>query len=392
MYHRSFRPRGSFNRFNRFGKLPSINTVHSYIKRASSQPQIKVEQAEISLKFQDFMIHEKLKQNIGNRGYGNLTPIQHQAIPAVLAGKDVIGIANTGTGKTAVFLVPLIEFIMKDPSYRALIITPTRELAVQIRDELQQFSRGIPVYSTICIGKSSMGNQIFSLKRNPHVVIGTPGRLKDLIERKVLKLSMFRMIVLDEVDRMLDMGFLPDVKHIISFLPRERQSLFFSATVSSQINTLINSFVVNPVTISVKTSETVSDIRQDVVYVKNGETKADVLNRLLENQEFKKVLVFGRTKWGVEKLSQELYHKGFKVASIHGDKPQFQRQKAIRMFREDMVRILVATDVAARGLDISNITHVINYDAPSTYEDYIHRIGRTGRANNTGTALTFIVD
>jgi len=398
MYNRSFRPRNSFNRnqprrfnrFSRFGKQPSTQTVHSYIQKASLQSQANSEEKDITTQFSGLAISEKLKQNIVNRGYTILTPIQDKAIPAVLAKKDIIGIANTGTGKTAVFLVPLIEFIMKEPSYRALIITPTRELAVQIRDELQQFSRSMPIYSTICIGKSSMGNQIFSLKRNPHVVIGTPGRLKDLIERKVLKLSMFNMIVLDEVDRMLDMGFLPDVKHIISFLPKERQSLFFSATVSAQINNLIQSFVVNPVTISVKTSETVSEIRQDVVYVKNGETKSNILNKLLESDDFKKVLVFGRTKMGVEKISRELYQKGFKVVSIHGDKPQFQRQRAIRMFKDDVVNILVATDVAARGLDISNITHVINYDAPSTYEDYIHRIGRTGRANNSGTALTFI--
>lgn len=342
------------------------------------------------MQFNDLPINDKLKNNIAHRGYAQLMPIQEKGIQAILDGKDVIGIANTGTGKTAAFLIPLIEKIIKNPTYRALIITPTRELALQIRDELRSFVNGLSIYGTFCIGQSSMRNQIYELRRNPHVVIGTPGRLKDLIERRALNLSGFKMIVLDETDQMLNMGFIHDVKHIISFLPKKRQSLFFSATVSPEINRLIQSFVVNPITISVKTQETTSHIRQDVVRLTNGESKGDVLNKLLRGEEFKKILVFGRTKMGVERLSRELFSKGFRVASIHGDKPQMKRQQAIRMFKENVVSILVATDVAARGLDIPNVTHVINYDVPATYEDYIHRIGRTGRANNTGTALTLV--
>ncbi|NCO88368.1 hypothetical protein AUK04_02890 [Candidatus Roizmanbacteria bacterium CG2_30_33_16] len=395
MYNRPFRRNSyhSSSRVNRFSgsrnRAPNPASIYAYISKASVQGPI-IDQVQTTMQFNDLPINDKLKNNIAHRGYAQLMPIQEKGIQAILDGKDVIGIANTGTGKTAAFLIPLIEKIIKNPTYRALIITPTRELALQIRDELRSFVNGLSIYGTFCIGQSSMRNQIYELRRNPHVVIGTPGRLKDLIERRALNLSGFKMIVLDETDQMLNMGFIHDVKHIISFLPKKRQSLFFSATVSPEINRLIQSFVVNPITISVKTQETTSHIRQDVVRLTNGESKGDVLNKLLRGEEFKKILVFGRTKMGVERLSRELFSKGFRVASIHGDKPQMKRQQAIRMFKENVVSILVATDVAARGLDIPNVTHVINYDVPATYEDYIHRIGRTGRANNTGTALTLV--
>lgn len=397
MYNRPFRNAGNRSRFshsNRFSRRARpVVDVRSYIKRATVQTHGTIESVSSTMRFEELPINSKLKQNIVHHGYTTLMPIQEKGIPAILEGKDVIGIANTGTGKTAAFIIPLVEFILKDPTYRALIITPTRELALQIREELRQFTQQLPVYGTFCIGQSSMRNQIYDLKRNPHVVVGTPGRLKDLIERRILNLSMYRMIVLDEVDRMLDMGFVHDVKHIVSFLPAKRQSLFFSATLSPQINTIIQSFVKNPVMVSVKKTETTSHIRQDLVRYQPHEPKLIKLHQLLEKKdEFKKVLVFGRTKLGVERLSRDLYQKGHKVASIHGNKPQFKRQEAIRMFKEDVVHILVATDVAARGLDIADITHVINYDAPATYEDYIHRIGRTGRANKDGIALTFIED
>ncbi len=343
------------------------------------------------VRFDSLDLPQGLQQAILRHGYTTLTPIQAKGIPAIRDGKDVIGIANTGTGKTAAFLIPLIEKILKDRTYRALIITPTRELALQILDELRKFASGMPVYGSFCIGKSSMSAQIRELRRNPHIVVGTPGRLKDFIERKILKLDSFSMFVLDEVDQMLDMGFIHDIKRITSFLPEKRQSLFFSATMSSQINTVIQSFVKNPVTISVKKQETVEHIKQDVVNVGPGQSKIDVLTGLLEKEEFRKVLVFGRTKYGVDRISQDLFSKGFKVTAIHGDKPQHKRLQAIRMFKEDVVRILIATDVAARGLDVANISHVINFDIPMTYEDYIHRIGRTGRANKSGVALTFAV-
>lgn len=372
-------------------KRVSDSTIHSYISRASIKPLIPVANPVFEEKnFASLDLPPQLLQTVTRHGYTALTPIQIQGIPAIREGKDVIGIANTGTGKTAAFLIPLVEKIMKDRNYKALIVAPTRELALQIQEELRKFTSGMPIYSSFCIGKSSMYTQIRELQRNPHVVVGTPGRLKDLIDRRALKLERFSMVILDEADLMLDMGFINDIKEIISYLPKERQSLFFSATLSANINGLIKSFVTNPVTISVKTTETTSHITQEVVSVEPTVLKIEKLASLLRQEDFKKVLVFGRTKMGVERISQDLYAKGFKVTSIHGDKAQFQRQQSLRMFKEDVVNIMVATDVAARGLDIPNVSHVINFDVPQTYEDYIHRIGRTGRANKTGKALTFI--
>ena len=381
----------SFNRFSARprGSRKTTPSIHEYITRASVKSHTeKIESPAPEVHFDALNLPPQLQQAITARGYTTLTPIQAAGIPAIRDGKDVIGIANTGTGKTAAFLVPLVEQILKDRTYRALIITPTRELALQIRDELRKLTGNMPVWSSFCIGKSSMYTQMQELRRNPHVVIGTPGRLKDLIERRALKLETFHMIVLDEADQMLDMGFIHDVKHIISFLPPQRQSLFFSATLSPAINTLIQSFVKNPITISVKKQETVTNIKQEVIHVEPTLKRAK-LAELLQKEEYKKVMVFGRTKMGVENLSRALYQQGFKVAAIHGDRAQYQRQQAIRMFKEDVVQILVATDVAARGIDINDVTHVINYEIPDTYEDYIHRIGRTGRANKLGVAITF---
>lgn len=402
MYTRRFQ---SSNRFNRFSNRPvggsrfggrgrnmKGGNIHEFIRKANVK-NVTVSPTPVTAEvlFSSLDLPESLKLTIARHGYITLTPIQAQGIPAIRAGKDVIGIANTGTGKTAAFLIPLVENILKDFNYKALIISPTRELALQTRDELRKFSGNMPIFSTLCIGQSSMQMQISSLRHNPHVVVGTPGRIKDLIKRGILRLETFKMIILDETDQMLDMGFIHDIKEIISYLPADRQSLFFSATVSPAISRLIESFVKNPVTISVKTQETLSHIKQDLVRMdKKIGAKMEKLSFLLKQEEFKKVLVFGRTKHGVERISRDLFQKGFKVTSIHGDKAQFQRQQAIRMFKEDVVKIMVATDVAARGLDIANVSHVINYDIPQTYEDYIHRIGRTGRANLNGTALTFV--
>jgi len=375
----------------RYGnKFVSYDMVQRYIERASAKKDITITEVEETRSFSVLPLQSRLKENIKARGYEKMTPIQDKAISQILENRDVIGIANTGTGKTGAFLIPIIERIAKDSSYKALVIVPTRELAIQIRDELQHFSANMSIYSTVCIGKSSMYSQKQQLRRNPHVVIGTPGRLKDLIERKDLNLSMFRIVVLDEVDRMLDMGFVEDVRHIIGFLPPVRQSLFFSATVSSQINSLIQSFVKNPVSISVKNQETTNHIEQKVMRASGEAAKIELLHSLLSKEEFGKVLIFGRTKRNVDKLTKALFEKGYKTASIHGDKPQANRQRAIQMFKQDEVKILVATDVAARGLDIANITHVINFDAPETFEDYVHRIGRTGRADKLGIAVTFV--
>lgn len=387
----SFRGRNTPKKNFRKGSFGRpVSNVHEskFIKKATGQ--LKQEQFIPQTSFADLPIDRQLKKNIEYCGYKQPTPIQDGTIHHILQDRDVIGIANTGTGKTAAFLIPLINKVVLNRNERILIIVPTRELAVQIRDEMRSLSQFMRVYSTICIGGANMSNQIYELKRNPHFIIGTPGRLKDLIERKVLPIDKCNTIVLDEVDRMLDMGFIHEIRHLISLLPAKRQSLFFSATISAEIEKLIQSFTNNPIMVSVKTQETTQNVDQDIVRIQNGTTKMEVLEKLLKDESFKKVLIFGRTKHGVERLSVNLFKKGFKVTSIHGDKPQSKRNQSIRLFKENVVKILVATDVASRGIDIPDITHVINYDQPATYDDYVHRIGRTGRAQNKGIALTFV--
>lgn len=344
-----------------------------------------------SFAFSELPINDILKKNIASKGFDKPTPIQDQTIPHALAGKDILGIANTGTGKTAAFLIPLIEKIAKNPNEKALIITPTRELAEQIADELYLLTWDLRMSGAMCIGGASMSSQISQLRRNPQFVVGTPGRLKDLLDRKVLNLSNVGSIVLDEVDRMLDMGFINDIKYLSGFLAKERQSLFFSATMDHRIEEVVNMILKKDrVRVSVKTGETASHVDQDIIAVGSREEKLAKLEELLRRDTFEKVLVFVNMKWHVDKLEKDLKEKGFRVESIHGDKRQAQRSRAIENFKSNKSNILLATDVAARGLDINNITHVINFDIPNSFEDYVHRIGRTGRANKTGIALTFV--
>lgn len=340
--------------------------------------------------FVDFAIEPKLKEAIVGKGYVTPTPIQDEAIPKVLEGRDIVGIANTGTGKTAAFLIPLINKVLKNPNEQAIIIVPTRELAIQIEDELRGFTKSMKIFSVCCVGGAPIGRQISQLKYKNNFIIGTPGRLKDLIARKLINLQAFQSIVLDEADQMLDMGFIDDMRFVMAGMPKVRHTLFFSATLSPAIERLINDFLNNPVRISVKTRDTSKNIDQDVIHLRRGEEKIDVLHDLLNQPGLTKVLVFGKTKHGVEKLSKVLNQKGFKSESIHGDKRHSQRQQALRMFKSNQVQILVATDVAARGLDIPDVSHVINFDVPATYDDYVHRIGRTGRGNKKGIALTLI--
>ena len=301
----------------------------------------------------------------------------------------MVGIANTGTGKTAAFLIPLINKVMKNPRESILIMVPTRELAIQIDEELKGFTRGLKIFSVVCVGGASMSYQIKNLRYQNNFIIGTPGRLKDLVEQKYLQLAEFKTVVLDEADRMLDMGFINDMRFMMSKMSKDRHTLFFSATMSREIEMLIKDFLKEPVSISVKTGDTAKNVDQDIVKL-SGKNKIDVLHGLLNGREFTKVLVFGRTKHGVEKLSQVLAQRGLKAESIHGNKNLSKRQRALTMFKDGHTQVLVATDVAARGLDISDVSHVINFDLPSTYEDYIHRIGRTGRGSKKGKALTFV--
>lgn len=339
--------------------------------------------------FATLKIEPTLKKNILDRGYELPTPIQDRTIPHILRGEDIVGLANTGTGKTAAFLIPLINKVILDPREQIIILTPTRELAIQIEDELSSFTSGMRIYSTVCVGGAPIYQQISKLKRPNNFIIGTPGRIMDLMKRNVLKLDAFKTIVLDEADRMLDMGFINDMRFVMAAMPKERHTLFFSATMSPTIEILIKDFLNTPVNISVKTRATAKNVDQDVVRVQGG-NKIDILQKLLSDPEFSKVLVFGRTKHGVEKLSKELLKRGVKSESIHGNKTHGQRQKSLKRFKNDEVQTLIATDVVARGLDINDVTHVINYELPETYDDYVHRIGRTGRGNKTGKALTFV--
>ena len=339
--------------------------------------------------FATFGLNEKLVATTTGMGMIDPTPIQDRTIPEILKGNDVVGLAETGTGKTAAFLLPLIEKTIKDPTRQTLILAPTRELAIQIKEEMQRLSDGFRFFSTICVGGTNIRPQIQSIKRTNHFVIGTPGRILDLIKRKAFRPEKVTTVVLDEADRMLDMGFIHDMREILSKTPKDRETLFFSATMAKETENLVKDFLNNPVTISVKKKDVTNSIEQDIVpYTHNA--KYETLTSLLEDPEFKRVIVFGSMKHSVEKLAQQLSKSGVKAESIHGNKAHGARQQALKKFKSGNARVLVATDVAARGIHVDNVTHVINYDLPNTFDDYVHRIGRTGRATNKGKALTFV--
>ena len=341
-------------------------------------------------RFEDFAVEAVLKQNLAAKGYVTPSPIQDQTIPQGLAGKDIIGIANTGTGKTAAFVVPVVQKLMTDKNSKALIIAPTRELAQQIEGEFRTIGKGSGLFGTLLIGGANIGPQLRDLRNRPEIVIGTPGRIKDHIERGTLDLSQFNVAVLDEVDRMLDMGFINDVRQILNSLSHDRQSFFFSATLEPKVRSLIETFSHEPVTVTVKTGETSDSVHQDVIRFESKEDKMAKLHDLLINTGGIKAIVFDETQRSVERLSKELLARGFDADAIHGGKTQGQRQRALDRFKKNDISILVATDVAARGIDVADITHVINFTQPQSYEDYVHRVGRAGRAGKIGHALTFV--
>ncbi len=352
--------------------------------------EIKVEEYKAKHVFADFGLADKLLANLAKKGFINPSPIQDQAIPVALEGKDVIGIANTGTGKTAAFLLPIINKLVADHNHKALILAPTRELAQQVEAEFRVFTQGMKLFSVSCVGGAPIGKQMRELELGVHIVIGTPGRVKDLIARGKIVTRLFSTIVLDEADRMLDMGFIDDIKLILSGLPAERQGFFFSATFPPAIKGLCTNFLKDPVTISVKTRDTASAVDQDIVRVKAPQKKIEVLHDILINPECAKVLIFREMKRSVDELEKELKQRGFKALGLHGDMRNRERERAVQALSVGSVQIVIATDVAARGIDIPDITHVINYDMPSTYDTYVHRIGRTGRASSKGKALTFV--
>ena len=377
------------------GKSGKLNkqTIHPsrFINRDVAAASKAADDYVPTHKFADFAINDTIKQNLAEIGFTTPSAIQDKTIPLVLERKDVIGLANTGTGKTAAFLLPLLTHLAVHRHYfSVLVMAPTRELAQQIDDEFRRFSKGMKLYSVLLVGGVNIGPQFRELQRRPHVVIGTPGRIKDHLDRGSLKLDYVKAFVLDEADRMLDMGFVKDIQRIANMLPKERQTLCFSATFSYGIRAIAGEMMHNPEMVSVKVTETNDHIYQDVVYYTDKDHKKDLLVNLLSDEEFERVIVFGETKYGVQRLSDSIDKMGISSRAIHGNKSQGQRTRALDDFKKGRARVLFATDVAARGLDIPEVSHVINFDLPQAYDDYVHRIGRTGRAGKGGTALTFV--
>ena len=393
-YQRRRRPVQSSYQNRGYRGAPKKGTAiasHRFIN-AATEPAQEIPY-EATHTFADFGLNRKTVEVLDYLGFTTPTPIQDQTIKPALEGRDIIGLANTGTGKTAAFLLPTIEKLYANRDLMTvLVLAPTRELAQQIDEDFRRFTAGLKLYSALVVGGANIGRQISQVKRGPHVVIGTPGRVKDLIGRNVLRLQNVHTFILDEADRMCDMGFVKDIKMIESELPKERQTLCFSATMAGDVRTIVEEFTKDPVTVSVVKSATNDHIEQNIIRARDKMHKIDILSELLKEEEFEKVIIFGETKFGVQRLADKLTKDGFPAGAIHGNKSQAQRERALRSFKSGELSILVATDVAARGLDIPNVSHVINFDAPKQYDDYVHRIGRTGRAGKSGKALTFISD
>ncbi len=346
--------------------------------------------------FQELGLAKQLVATLFALGYETPTPIQAQAIPQLLEGRDMIGLAQTGTGKTAAFGLPLIEMLLKDPkrpdnrTTRTLVLAPTRELVNQIAANLKSYVRNTPLKINAVVGGASINKQQLQLEKGTDILVATPGRLLDLIARRAIGLTTVRYLVLDEADQMLDLGFIHDLRKISKMVPKNRQTLLFSATMPKAIADLAADFLKDPVQVSVTPPGKAADkVEQFVHFVVGKNDKTDLLKKSLETNPDGRAMVFLRTKHGAEKLSKHLEHIGFKVASIHGNKSQGQRERALKAFRDNEIRVLVATDVAARGIDIPGVTHVFNYDLPEVPDAYVHRIGRTARAGRDGIAIAF---
>lgn len=349
-----------------------------------------------TLSFKNLNLIEPILKALETEGYTTPTPIQEQGIPVVLEGKDLLGCAQTGTGKTAAFAIPILQNLYNNKheekgawNIKALILTPTRELAIQIDESFAAYGKHTGLKHLVVFGGVSQYHQTASLRKGVDILIATPGRLLDLIEQRFISLQHIKMFVLDEADRMLDMGFIHDVKRIIAKLPAKRQTLFFSATMPAEISSLSKSILTNPVRIEVTpVSSTAEKVEQAVYFVEKND-KRSLLIHLLKDENIKSALVFARTKYGADKIAKELYRANIKVDAIHGNKSQAARQKALTDFKNGKIRVLVATDIAARGIDVDDLSHVINFELPNVAETYVHRIGRTGRAGLSGIALSF---
>lgn len=348
------------------------------------------------MSFKELHLIAPILKALETEGYTEPTPIQQQAIPYILRGKDLLGCAQTGTGKTAAFAIPILQNLMlqqKEDAYnhniKVLILTPTRELAIQIDQSFGAYGKHTGLRHTVIFGGVSQFQQTNELRRGTDILIATPGRLLDLISQKFINLKSIKMFVLDEADRMLDMGFIHDVRKIIAMLPEKRQTLFFSATMPPEITRLSSSILTNPVKVEVTpVSSTAENVEQHIYLVEKND-KRQLLIHLLKDSKIHNALVFTRTKYGADKIAKELHRANIKADAIHGNKTQGARQRALNNFKEGKIRVLVATDIAARGIDVDDLSHVINFELPNIPETYVHRIGRTGRAGNSGSALSF---
>ncbi|MDB2408348.1 DEAD/DEAH box helicase [Crocinitomicaceae bacterium] len=346
------------------------------------------------MKFEDLQLMPEILKALKDEGYTEPTSIQEKAIPLVLKREDVLGSAQTGTGKTAAFAIPIIQHLAKRQKpdgkrkVTALVVTPTRELALQIADSFKAYGRYTQIKNTVIYGGVGQGAQTDALRRGVDVLVATPGRLLDLMDQGYITLHHVRYFVLDEADRMLDMGFIHDIKKIIAKLPKERQSLFFSATMPKNIVQLSHQILINPKKIAVSPVSSTAETIQQFLYMTNRENKRELLLHILKDASMQQVLVFSRTKHGSDRIVRNLKKKNIECAAIHGDKSQNQRQKALKSFKNGQIRVLVATDIAARGIDIDKLRHVINYDIPNESETYVHRIGRCGRAGEDGISIS----
>jgi ATP-dependent RNA helicase RhlE len=341
--------------------------------------------------FKDFGLSAGINRALEEKGYHTPTPVQKEAIPHILSGKDVLGSAQTGTGKTAAFCIPILERLSQNKKHtgiRALILTPTRELAIQVFDNLKFYGRHLPIKSTVIYGGVSQFQQVKDIRNGMDILVATPGRLHDLMNQGIVSLKQLEVLVLDEADRMLDMGFINDIKKLLKVIPATRQNVFFSATMPAEVQALVKTILRSPVRVAIESKSSAPQISQSVYYVQR-ESKKALLKHVIAEKAMQNVIVFARTKYGADKIAKDLNKSGISAEAFHGDKSQNARQRALSNFKGNSTRVLVATDIAARGIDIADLPFVINYELPESAETYTHRIGRTGRAGQTGFALSF---
>ncbi|MBL9212752.1 MAG: DEAD/DEAH box helicase [Opitutaceae bacterium] len=371
---------------------PMIDKTFDHPRTADIKPAVPVDIPKMDTAFTALGLSDALAYGVQEMGYVAPTPIQAQAIPVVLKGGDVIGSAQTGTGKTAAFALPIIQRLGTHGKLRCLILEPTRELALQVEEAFQKFAKFTDLRVTIVYGGVGYGKQTDDLRRGMDILAATPGRLLDHLEQGNCSLADIDILVLDEVDRMLDMGFLPDVRRIVQKCPKERQTLFFTATLPPELEQLAGWALRNPVKVEIGRQRSPAETVTHAFYPVVASQKFDLLQLLLERTEFKSVLIFSRTRMGADRIAHRLESKGHTVGVMHSDRNQRERIEALQGFKSGKYEVLVATDIAARGLDIAGVSHVINYDVPENPEDYVHRIGRTGRAQNTGDAFTLVTE